>query len=397
MKTLLLTCSLLFSSALLVSCSSTQTAPSNNAQACNAGIVKITTDFSTGRMDECTLVTKNEYLITLIPENTPINSSPWYAFKVQAEQARDITITMQVRGDKHRYPPKVSRDGKYWQLQPYQLEEGSLTMEISATAEPLWIAAQEVVNNKDYIEWGNDLAGEKHISHDILGWSEQERPLFKVESKAESNEWLVVLGRQHPPEVTGALALFPFAETLLGNSELAQEFRQRFNILVVPNLNPDGVYMGNWRHNANGVDLNRDWKSFVQAEVKAVNDYLIKLTDKQQKLMMAVDFHSTHKDIFYTMPSDYGVENPMLVEQWLTTLDKQYPDFDVIQKPGNNPGKGVFKQYFSDVFNVHAITYEMGDNTDRVFINQLAESAANSLMKALLATPELATSEQNSQ
>ncbi len=44
----------------------------------------------------------------------------------------------------------------------------------------------------------------------------------------------------------------------------------------------------------------------------------------------------------------------------------------------------LFKQYFSDVFNVHAITYEMGDNTDRVFINQLAESAANSLMKTLL-------------
>jgi len=56
----------------------------------------------------------------------------------------------------------------------------------------------------------------------------------------------------------------------------------------------------------------------------------------------------------------------------------------VIQKPGNNPGKGVFKQYFTDKYKAHAITYEMGDNTDRKFINTLAVSAANTLMTTLL-------------
>ena len=92
MKKLLLTCSLLFSSILLLSCTSNQSKQSENAQACSSGSVRLTTDFSTARMDECQRVAENEYLITLVPENTPINSSPWYAFKVQADQVTDITI-----------------------------------------------------------------------------------------------------------------------------------------------------------------------------------------------------------------------------------------------------------------------------------------------------------------
>lgn len=385
MKKKLITYSLLFSSIFLMSCAFTQLEQSDNAQACNTGHVRLTTDFSTGRMDECALVATNDYLITLVPENTPINSSPWYAFKIQADQSTDITITMKVRGDEHRYPPKISHDGKKWELQKYKLKGDRLVMKLTASTQPIIIAAQEVINNQYYVDWANKLKQSTNINHSVLGKSTQGRPIYKIESRNEqSKEWLVILGRQHPPEITGALALFPFVDTLLSSGELGRHFREKYNILVIPNINPDGVYAGNWRSNANGIDLNRDWNTFSQIETKQINDYLQQIVAQGHKIKFAIDFHSTKHDIFYTMPVDYGVEDPYFVKHWLGDLDRQMPKFIVEIKPGNNPDLGVSKQYFSDTFGVHAITYEMGDNTDRREIKRIAFNSANLLMTNML-------------
>ncbi|MCJ8320859.1 MAG: M14 family metallopeptidase [Colwellia sp.] len=385
MNKLLLTCSLLFSSVLLVSCTSNQAEQSKNAQACSSGNVRLTIDFSTARMDECQRVSENEYLITLVPENTPINSSPWYAFKVQADQVTDITITMKVRGDEHRYPPKISHNGNTWQLQKYKLKGQRLVMNITASPKPVIIAAQEIINNKYYVDWADKLTNNKQVNRSVLGQSTQGRPIYKLERKNDkAKEWLVILGRQHPPEITGALALFPFVETLLSSSELSKKYLEKYNVLVIPNINPDGVHAGNWRNNANGFDLNRDWKDFSQIETRLINNYLQELVNKGDKITFAVDFHSTVRDIFYSMPVDYGVEKPYFVRHWLAELDRQMSNFDVELKPGNNPDLGVSKQYFSDEFGVHAITYEMGDNTDRTEIKRIAFKSANLLMMTML-------------
>jgi hypothetical protein len=356
-----------------------------HSQSCNNGQVKLTSDFAAGRMDECKRTGENEYLITLVPENTPINSSPWYAFKIQAEQTTDIIITMKVKGDKHRYPPKISRDGKSWELQDYQLKGERLIMKVKASPQPVTISAQEIINNQYYVDWAEELTAQSAFTQSILGSSTQGRPIYKIESRGENtNEWVVILGRQHPPEITGALALFPFVETLLSNSELSKYFLRKYNVLVIPNINPDGVHAGNWRSNANGKDLNRDWNDFTQIETRLINDYLQGLVGQGQKIKFAIDFHSTKNDIFYTMPVDYGVESSYFVKHWLGELDRQMPNFDVVLRPGNNPNLGVSKQYFSDQFGVHAITYEMGDNTDRTKIKRIAYKSANILMINML-------------
>ena len=367
---------------------------SANLPACEFDQLKFEHNFATGRLDDCQQLGDNQYLLILKPENSPINNSPWYAFKVIGKQSMSIDVVMQVQGGDHRYPPKVSRNGRDWQLQQHQLQGDKLQFSLAIDQQATWISAQESLTSEAYYHWGRKLAKRDNVDHEVIGWSVQKRPLYKIETKDQGNEWLVVLGRQHPPEITGALAIFPFTDTLLADTPLAQQFRQRFNILVIPNVNPDGVYLGNWRHNANGADLNRDWGKFKQPEVASIHNYLAKLVAQGQKLSMAVDFHSTKRDIFYTMPLDPQRPNPGLVTDWLSDLDKLYNDFEVIQKPGHNPDSGVFKQYFSDSYNAHAITYEMGDNSDRTFIDDFAKNAARSLMKNLLATKAGEANEQ---
>ncbi|MBB1384735.1 DUF2817 domain-containing protein [Pseudoalteromonas sp. SG45-5] len=372
---------------VLTSCAETKNDTLSSAtQACHKGAVRLIANFDASRMDECEIISKNSYLITIKPENTPINPSPWYAFRVEADKPTDIIITIKISGKReNRYLPKYSHDLKNWQLLPHQYRNKTLVLDVKATSQPVYIAGQEIIDNQFYIDWAKRLQTTDRISQTLLGDSVQGRPIYKIESRSDSREWLVILGRLHPPEITGALALFPFVETLLANNVLADNFRRKYNILVIPNLNPDGVAAGNWRHNANGVDLNRDWITFKQPETQQVHRYLQQLVADGDKIKFAVDFHSTQHDVFYTMPINYGVENRYIVRNWLGALDKLMPDFNVVQKPGNKPNNGVSKQYFADNYKVHAITYEMGDETNRESIKIIAKNAATVLMQTMLA------------
>lgn len=360
------------------------------SNACQLGDILVDINFSNATskdlLTSCKSNKDNEIIsLKIKPENEPINNSPWFAFKLSSKQRKTVKIKLYIEGGSHRYTPKISQNGKQWQPIKYKEKSDYIQMKIELDKAPVWLAAQELITNQDYVNWGNQLHDKLGLEHDVIGNSVDKRPIYNiVSSNSNVEKWLVILGRQHPPEVTGALALFPFSTALLSDSELARIFRKHYNIVIVPNLNPDGVELGFWRHNKNGVDLNRDWKTFKQPEVLAVHNLLTNITKSGGKISMAVDFHSTHKDIFYSMPNDYGVKQPYLVNNWLGKLDKQYPNFSVIEKPGNNPDRGVFKQYIADNFKVHAITYEMGDNTDRLFIRKLAIDAANTLMQTML-------------
>ena len=357
------------------------------ATACNYEDIQFDAEFSNGRLDACERLADNQFSLRVDPENTPINSSPWYAFKVKADKAQSIEIELGTSKGRNRYLPKVSADGKNWQDLDYQISGKKISFKLDVSTQPIWVAGQEIIDNQFYDTWLDKLAADAGVKVSVLGKSTQGRDIKIAErQKAGNKEWLVILGRQHPPEVTGALALFPFVESMLTGPE-SNDFLGRFNLLIVPNMNPDGVEHGYWRHNINGVDLNRDWKKFKQQETRLVRDKLEQIVADGGKLVFALDFHSTHKDVFYTMPTNYGVAPAPFSEQWLERLQKATkPAFIVRPAPGNNPNNGVSKQYFADKYKIHAITYEMGDNTNRKLINSVAAQAAITLSQQLLQT-----------
>ena len=360
----------------------------NQVDACDFTDVTFSADFSSAHLDDCQQSGENSYLLTIKPENYPINDSPWYAFKVFAKDQRMIDIAIQYKQGRHRYRPKISHDGETWTIIPHQISNEKLTFKVVVTSQPVWISAQELVTNETYKNWLQLFAKKPEYQLSILGDSTEKRPIYQLESNADSKEWVVIVGRMHPPEVTGALALFPFSEELLLNNATGKSFRERFNILIIPNLNPDGVEHGHWRSNINGVDLNRDWKLFQQQETRVVRDKLQQIVADGGKIVFAIDFHSTGKDIFYTMPADYGLAPALLVETWLKHVDEITPQFKITMKPGHNPDNGVFKQYIADTYGVHAITYEMADRADRKQIISIAKIAAKSFMQVLLDTPK---------
>lgn len=372
------------------------------ALACDFKHIKFVGGFEGARLNTCSQIDETSFMLTIDAENRPVNPSPWYAFKVVSKNKLDspqltrplqIALVFDMVDAKPRYLPKTSVDGKQWQAAPFAVKDGKMHLALSLSEHVTWVAAQPLILNQDYVDWQQKIAKlSPNITLKNLGKSTQERPIWSMTyQQAGNKEWLVILGRQHPPEVTGAIALKGFVETLFSLESQQQQagFFNRFNVFVVPNLNPDGVALGNWRHSSTGTDLNRDWHKFEEVETSLVKNEMERLLGDNDRLVFALDFHSTQQDIFYTMPSDYHVAPALLADEWLADVKTHtVSSFVVRNRPGSSPGRGIFKQYIADTYNVHAVTYEMGDNTPQYMINHVANVAAKTLMPKLLSTPK---------
>ena len=177
---------------------------------------------------------------------------------------------------------------------------------------------------------------------------------------------IVLLTRQHPPEVTGYFAFRAFLTSLLEENKLTERFLQNYRILAFPLMNPDGVDLGHWRHNAGGVDTNRDWSVYHQPEIKNTVQYITKVLKKNNsKLVLGIDFHSTWYDVFYTNKEREETALPDFLPQWFSALEAHIPDYKVNEKASNST-KPVSKGWFLYGHNAVGVTYEIGDDTPRI-------------------------------
>ncbi|WP_126793913.1 M14 family metallopeptidase [Aliidiomarina haloalkalitolerans] len=349
--------------------------------ACVFDGVEVRYDFPQARVDGCEQREDGTIVVMTGPENQPINPSPWYAFQVVAAEPQTVALeVLALERGRARYNPKVSTDGASWQDIEHSKSDHSIYFSLDVGPQPVWVAGQEMFGNDDYWQWVDGLAREYELRRFTIGYSAQGRQMPALVSYGSGDEWLVLIGRQHPPELTGAMAMRAFVEEMLSEGA---EFLDRYNVLIAPNLNPDGVALGNWRHSTGGLDLNRDWFDRSQPEIAAVHTYLQQIVAEGGDLVYGVDFHSTWRNVYYTMPVDYVARESTFSQEWLQRLGAAVP-YEVEEQASAAPGRGIFKQYMADEYGVHSVTYEVGDETDRGEIDTTARAAARVLMQYML-------------
>jgi hypothetical protein len=332
------------------------------------------------------------YQAKIEPENQPINPSPWYAFRLWAESRKNITLELKYTYSKHRYTPKISKDGKTWT----ELSEEKVRLNADSTmasvlleigVDTLWVAAQELHNTKRVRKWCVDQALNPGAAYMTIGKSKLNRDMIGLDigiGDPGKKDIIAILSRQHPPEVTGYLAMQAFIETILEDTRLSNDFRRKYRVLVFPLMNPDGVDLGHWRHNAGGIDLNRDWAYYRQPEVKQVAEFLAKECIKNKsELILGLDFHSTYNDVYYTLDHTAIPELEGFKHYWLTGIENAIPDYDAHNSPGpaNSP---TSKNWFFRQFDAEGITFEIGDDTPRDFIEVKGRAAAIEMMELLI-------------
>ncbi len=369
-----------------------------NPNRCQSSAVTLDTRFPAGNIASCNMPGERRIKVTITPENAPpINCSAWYAFRLTPRKPGRVTIELNYTACGHRYWPKISEDGQNWTYLPKKAvrveDDGGVKkarIKVKLGKRSLFVSAQEIIVPATYEAWVNQTAQSPDADRWNLGKSTEGRNIPALAIKQENSapkEQVLLIGRQHPPEVTGALAMFRFVETLLGNDPLAKRFRVRFETIVVPMLNPDGVTRGHWRHNVGGVDLNRDWGPFTQPETKLMDGLLKEIArDPDKKLRLFMDFHSTQKDVFYSIPDENQTSPPLFIRNWLARLQEKMPNYKVNRDARHDPTRPVSKAYVYEAYGVPTITFELGDETDRKLIGQMARNAAIAMMETLLDT-----------
>lgn len=348
--------------------------------------------FDGARLNDFTQLNDSTYQVTILPENEPINDSPHYAFRIWSNQPQQVYLKLNYPTSKHRYVPKLSKDGEYWKpidSTAYQLVDSTKNalLKLDISTDKLWVSAQEIKTSAEATNWSKQIAKHQNVQFSIVGESKLKRDLVALDiytGDPKGKEIIVVLSRQHPPEVTGYLAMQSFVDELLKDHRLAKDFRNKYRILVYPLLNPDGVDLGHWRHNAGGIDLNRDWGYYRQKEVNAiVNDIVNRAKISKSKVILGLDFHSTQTDLYYSFSDDMHSSIYPFKDYWMHAIDDAIPNYTPDDKPYplNQP---ISKGWFFKQFNAESLTYEIGDETPRDFIDLKARIAAKEMMRLLI-------------
>lgn len=371
---------------LACACSTIETAP---LKFCESSDLLVDAMYEGGNFYQCIVGEGAAVSIVIQPEDEPpINESPWYSFRLSPKRAVEAQVKLTFIDGYARYWPKMSHDGIAWtrlaENNVNVTDDGnSLSISVPLTESAIWISAQERVLPSYYDDWILELAERPDITTQVLGRSVQGRPIH-IAKIGSQHEVVVLIGRQHPPEVTGAYAMRSFVDTVMSDSELARAFRDRFSIVVIPLINPDGVVAGHWRHNMNGVDLNRDWGPFTQPETQSVAKLLATMDEMGISPKLMLDFHSTRSSLFYTqMPGDFD-EPVDFATTWLTRSGERMPTFEFKHDPRPPSGQDNTKNYFFARYHIPAITYEIGDEVDRQDIVDTTPVFAEEMMRLML-------------
>ena len=348
-------------------------------------------DFDGARLNGVFRQNDSTYRVLITPENVPINNSAYYAFDINTSATQTIYIQFDYPEPyNHRYKPKVNQ-GKGWSIaQDDQIDtlDGHTQLKLKDFYGKIIIAAQELQNSGHVAKWALEQVRKNPIiDFKSIGISNLGRPIWLMdihEGDQKGKPIIVFLTRQHPPEVTGYMAFKAFMEELLSNTDLSQEFFSKYHILAFPLVNPDGVDLGHWRHNAGGVDTNRDWGKYRQPEVKAIVEYIEKTLRKEKtNLVLGLDFHSTWYDVFYTNIERESTPYPKFLAHWFSALEARIPMYKVNEKASNST-QPVSKGWLLYGHNAVGVTYEIGDETPRDSISLIGQTSAKAMMEILL-------------
>jgi predicted deacylase len=359
---------------------------------CQNNFFTIDARYEGGAFDKCKFRAHDTVELTIRPEDHKvIIEHPWYSFHITSHQPRDINIHLKFPDAYARYWPKLSTDKQNWVRaaeSAVSISKNQKTMELVIPVDKsgTWVSAQELLTQTYYDQWLEELASHAEVNTAVIGMSVEGRPivLAKTDNKKEA---VVLLGRQHPSEVPGALAMREFVRVVLGESELARQFRARFTLLMIPLMNPDGVANGHWRHNSGRTDLNRDWGPFKQPETQSVARLLAGADEIGMQPRLMFDFHATKETptmIFYTQ-IDEDVTNPEnFANDWLGQVKARIPHYEFIHDPRPVSENKNTKGYFYTRYGIPSITYEIGDTADRQQVLEHTPVFAEEMMRELL-------------
>ncbi|XP_036613812.1 cytosolic carboxypeptidase 6 isoform X1 [Trichosurus vulpecula] len=136
-----------------------------------------------------------------------------------------------------------------------------------------------------------------------LGLSVQQRQLDLLTITSPGNlhngaeqKVVFITGRIHPGETPSSFVCQGIIDFLVSHHPIARVLRDHLVFKIAPMLNPDGVYLGNYRCSLMGFDLNRHWldpSPWAHPTLYGVKQLIIQMhNDPKTSLEFYIDIHA---------------------------------------------------------------------------------------------------------
>ncbi len=249
-------------------------------------------NFDSGNLESVTTVDSVNFIVRTRADIV----GRWFYFKMKNVKNRFVSVTVQ-NSDVTR--PMYSYDNVDWhrftELESPQRNVFKKTYSNDSVYVAYYVPYPLYqLNNKI-----QSLVNNPYVKIDTIGYSEQNRPLilltltdFTIPDSLKFFIW--THGRTHPSETPSSYHLDGMIDYFLSNDEVASFLRQKIKWFVLPFINPDGVYLGKSRVNANNVDLEREWNKIPSAtpkEVQRAKEFLQSVLSQRQ-VHVALNMHS---------------------------------------------------------------------------------------------------------
>lgn len=107
---------------------------------------------------------------------------------------------------------------------------------------------------------------------------------------------VIIMARVHPGESPASFVCHGLIEFLVGSHPIAKILRENIIFKIIPMLNPDGVFLGNYRCSLMGFDLNRVWQDpspWAHPELYAAKSQVLDFNkDQTIDLDFFIDIHA---------------------------------------------------------------------------------------------------------
>jgi murein tripeptide amidase MpaA len=228
--------------------------------------IKISTTFDAGAIE--VVHAENASAIELnLRKDSHADIAQWFYFRLQGARGERCSMRILNASDAtypdgwQNYQAVASYDRKHWFRVPTSYDGKVMTIAHTPQYDSVYYAYFEPYSWERHL----DLLARAQMSATVqvqdLGNTVQGRDLNVVvigDPAAQKKVW--VIARQHPGESMAEWFAEGMIDALLDQANpLVQKLLRHAVFYIVPNMNPDGAYLGNLRTNAAGANLNREW------------------------------------------------------------------------------------------------------------------------------------------
>ena len=305
---------------------------------------------------------------TVIVTIEPDNAAPfkqWFYFEIHVQHRTAVSVDILVDdtsfdGWTGARPFVQIHDGK-WHRHAASLENGRLRMMLDLTPGIARVAYFQPYSYEKHRSFIRAISTMRGVSVAPIGRSKEGREIDLVEIRKGRGpvKTIWTTARQHPGEVMGSWWMEGFLSEAIATQ---RDLDFQLKILAVPMLNPDGVFHGNIRTNAVGVDLNRAWQNAPSESAPEVIAVLSEMRRRRPDVYIDVHGVEDMRHCFFQPPEGpFGLsgQSKSMFEWFEKCVARNSEDLQCEHRFPYSGELSIASNYIAEAFKCLSVTLEM--------------------------------------